>query len=138
MKTRGKDHKAGAAAAAIVGGLFAPFTFGGSLLVGGALAAGMYDDGEKLTVEYRTLRNESSLAFASLSNCVGTSIKFIQTSSIMIRGFVTEVQSLASGGSKLQLLRAKRQVAEVQLALEEYIGFWQDLARNYDSNGDDE
>jgi hypothetical protein len=121
MKQRGKDNKAGAAAAAIVGGMLAPFTFGASLLVGGAVAKGLFDDGEELMVAYRDLRGESNAAVTSFSRSVAASIDIIQKISMLVRGILEEVRSLSASESKLQMLRAVKKAEYLREILKEFL-----------------
>jgi len=121
MKENGKDHKAGAAAAVFVGGLLAPFTFGASLLAGGVMAKGLYDEGEDLMVAYRELRGESAEAFSSFTGSVSASINVIQKVVVLVRGILEEIRSLAASESKLQLLRAGHKADYLRKLLENFL-----------------
>lgn len=122
MKQRGKDNKAGAAAAAVVGTMLAPFTFGASLLVGGVVAKGLYDDGEALMVAYRDLRGESNAAVTSFSRSVAVSIEVIQTISMQVRAILDEVRSLsAASESNLKRLRAVKKADSLRELLRAYL-----------------
>lgn len=127
MKQRGKDRKAGAAAAAIFGGLLAPFTGGGSLLIGAAAAKGLFDGGEDLMVEYRTLRDDSAGAFISFSKSVGGSINVIEKVAMLIRGLLEEVRSLSASETKVQLLRASKKAEYLRETLSGFIELNDDL-----------
>lgn len=121
LKEEGKDRKKAAAAVAVVGGLLAPFTFGGSLVLGAVGASGLYDSGEELLVEYRTLRSESAKTFESFSSTLNTSIRFIQTVAGAIKELSTEIQSISATKTVGRLTVAKAKADELSNTLKKYI-----------------
>lgn len=131
MKAKGKDRKAGAAAAMIFGGLLAPFTGGGSLLLGAAAAKGLYDGGEDLMVEYRTLRDESAEALVSFSKAVRNSINIIEKVAILIRGLLEEVRSLSASQSRVQLRRASKKAENLRQMLSGFLELDEDLKEKW-------
>lgn len=121
MKQRGKQNKAGAATAAVLGTVFAPLTFGASILIGGVVAKGLYDDGEELMVAYRDLKVQSNAAIVSFSRSVAASIDVVQKIAMLIRGILEEVRSLSASENKLQMLRAVKKAEYLRQILRDFL-----------------